>query len=391
MEFLDKIVQAIKSVLPSAYGSIALHEPFFAGNEWRYVKDCLDSGWVSYVGSYVTRFEEMIAEYTHVGHAIATVNGTAALHVCLKLMSVEQGDEILVPTLTFIATANAISYCGAVPHFVDCEENTLGIDPKKLSEYLGDIADVRVNGCYNIKTGRRIKAVIPVHVFGHPVDLDSLSEVCKKFKLEMVEDAAESLGSFYKGIHTGHWGRASILSFNGNKTITTGGGGAILTNDESFAARARHITTTAKIPHAWEYYHDQVGYNYRMPNINAAVGCAQMEQINDFISKKRALAKRYQQALMGIEGVRFFIEPSFARSNYWLNALLLDDNIACHRDSLLSKAHEQNIKMRPAWQLLHTLPMFADCPCMDTTVAESLSRRLINLPSSVMLGAPYAN
>jgi len=385
MEFPDKIVQAMKSVLPKASGSIALHEPYFAGNEWCYVKECLDSGWVSYVGNYVTRFEEMIAEYTHVKHAIATVNGTASLHVCLKLMNVEQGDEVLVPTLTFVATANAISYCGAIPHFVDSEENTLGIDPKKLSEYLDEIADVRVNGCYNIKTGRRIKAVIPVHVFGHPVDLDSLSEVCEKFKLEMVEDAAESLGSFYKGIHTGHWGRASILSFNGNKTITTGGGGAILTNDESFAARAKHITTTAKIPHAWEYYHDQVGYNYRMPNINAAVGCAQMEQISDFVSKKRVLAKRYQQAFTGIEGVRFFIEQPFARSNYWLNVLLLEEEYESYRNDLIALAAENKIFLRPLWTLMHKLPMYKDCPRMDLSVAESLERRAVNIPSSAFL------
>lgn len=367
-----------------------MHEPSFGGNEWKYVKECLDTGWVSSVGKFVDRFEQELAIYTGVKHAVAVVNGTAALHVCLKLVGVEQGDEVLIPTLTFIATANAVSYCGAVPHFVDSDETTLGIDPQKLDLYLKEIAEVRPEGCFNKKTGCRIKAVLPMHTFGHPIDLDPLVEVCLRYQLELVEDAAESLGSYYKGRHTGNWGKVSALSFNGNKIITTGGGGAILTNDEQLGKLAKHLTTTARVPHKWSFIHDQIGFNYRLPNINAALGCAQLEQLPDFIKNKRALADNYRQAFAGINGIRFFTEPSFAQSNYWLNVLLLNNNFADQRDSLLDATNKLGIMTRPAWMLMHELEIYKSCPKMvSLSVAEDIERRLINIPSSANLGEPH--
>ncbi len=352
----------MRSVLPDNNAFVPLHEPHFAGNEWLYVKECLDTGWVSSVGKYVDRFEEDLAVYTGVKRAVAVVNGTAALHVCLLLSGVRGGDEVLIPALTFIATANAVSYCGAIPHFIECDERTLGVDSHKLSEYLEDIAEHRPDGCINRRTGRRIKAVVPMHTFGHPVDLEPLQDLCERFRLSLIEDAAESLGSFYKGRHTGQWGVLSALSFNGNKTITTGGGGAILTNDEELGRLAKHLTTTAKVPHRWEFCHDMVGYNYRMPNINAALGCAKLEQMPRFLELKRALADRYRQVLAGIAGLRFFTEPEFARSNYWLNAVLLDPEVSGERDALLAATNDVGIMTRPAWLPMHRLSMFTESP-----------------------------
>ncbi|MFC4768242.1 LegC family aminotransferase [Effusibacillus consociatus] len=379
----ESILDAIKSCVPNDRDFIGLHEPHFSGNEWAYVKECLDTGWVSSVGKFVDQFEEKLAEFTGVKRAVAVVNGTAALHVCLKLVGVEANDEVLLPTFTFIATANAIAYCGAIPHFVDSEEKTLGLDPLKLDLYLKDIAEIRPEGCFNKYTRRRIKAVVPMHTFGHPVDLDPLVELCLRYHLELVEDAAESLGSYYKGRHTGNWGRVSAVSFNGNKIVTTGGGGAVLTNDHSLAKWAKHITTTAKVPHKWEFYHDQIGYNYRLPNLNAALGCAQFEQLPLFLQKKRALAKRYQEVFKTIEGIRCFEEPEFALSNYWLNVLLLNEEQAEMRDALLELTNNQGIMTRPAWTLMHKLPMYKECPRMDVSKAESIEKRLINIPSSV--------
>jgi perosamine synthetase len=382
---IDGIINALKSVIILQEGPVSLHEPYLGGNEWIYVKDCLDSTWVSYLGKYVSQFESMLTDFTGVKKVAAVVNGTAALHIALKLAGVEPGDEVFVPALTFVATANAVTYCGAVPHLVDSEERTLGLDPFKLQDYLKDIAQVHPSGCRNKFSGRRIKAVIPMHAFGHPVDLDPLVEVCQAYRIEMVEDAAESLGSYYKGRHTGNWGKLSILSFNGNKTITTGGGGAIITNDEPLGKLAQHLTTTAKTPHRWEYRHDAIGYNYRLPNINAALGCGQMEQLPKFLEQKRRLAERYQGALKGMGGVSFFTEPSFAKSNYWLNVLLLDEAFAEKRDEVLTKTNDKGIMTRPAWTLMNKLPMFKDSPAMDLTCAENLSRRLINIPSSSFL------
>jgi perosamine synthetase len=383
---IDGIIKAIKTVIfKNRKGPIALHEPCFGGNEWAYIKDCIDSTWVSYVGKYVDRFETMIADYTGVKKAVAVVNGTAALQIALKLAGVTPGDEVLVPTLTFVATANAVVHCGAIPHFVDSEEKTLGIDPYKIKDYLNDIALVNSDGCINKYTNRKIKAVIPMHAFGHSVDLDPLLEVCSEYKIEMIEDAAESLGSFYKDKHTGNWGKLSILSFNGNKTITTGGGGAIITNDESLGKLAKHLTSTAKIPHRWEYKHDHIGYNYRLPNINAALGCAQMEQLPRFLEQKRRLAESYQKAFQGIKGVQFFKEPPNSKSNYWLNILLLDEPSFDRRDELLEKTNDSGIMTRPAWTLMHKLILFKDSPKMDLSVAENFEQRLINIPSSATL------
>ena len=301
---VQAVVEALRSVLGEPPTPIALHEPHFGGNEWSYVKDCLDSGWVSSVGAYVDRFEQMLAEITGAQRAIAVVNGTAALHIALQLAGVEPGDEVFVPALTFVATANAVSYCGAVPHFVDSEFRTLGLDASKLADYLGKIAETGAEGCRNRMTGRRIRAVVPMHTFGCPVDLDPLLECCARCGIVVVEDAAESLGSYYKGRHTGTMGRVGTLSFNGNKLVTTGGGGAILVNDAELGKQAKHITTTARQSHRWSFVHDQVGYNYRLPNLNAALGCAQLEQLAGFIESKRALARKYAEAFRDVAGVK---------------------------------------------------------------------------------------
>ncbi len=384
---VDAIIHALREVLPADRETFGLHEPCFAGSERDYVKDCLDTGWVSSVGSYVDRFEKMLGDYTGSRYAVAVVNGTAALHICLILAGVRQGDEVLVPAMTFVATANAVSYCGAVPHFVDSEEKTLGLDPEKLNFYLEEIAELRDGTCFNRLTGRPIRAAVPMHAFGHPVAMDPLIEVCERWRLVLIEDAAESLGSFYKGRHTGTFGTISALSFNGNKIITCGGGGALLTNDEEFGKRAKHLTTTAKVPHPWVFYHDTTGFNYRMPNINAALGCAQLEQISGFISRKRALAVKYSEAFKSVQGVRFVKEPSFATSNYWLNSLLVNREHECMRDLILDTANSKGIFVRPSWTLMHRLPMYKDCPRMDLSMAEEFERRLINIPSSAFLGA----
>lgn len=382
---IKNLVDILRSVLADSKGSVPLHEPYFAGQEWEYVKECLDTGWVSSVGKYVDLFEEKLAEYTGVAKAVAVTNGTAALHIALVAAGVEKGDEVLVPALTFVATTNAVAYCGAIPHFVDSDFVTLGTHAEKLRLYLRANTCLRNQACYNRQTGRRIRAVIPMHTFGHPVSLDELVDVCKEFNLILVEDAAEALGSFYKGKHMGNWGLVSAVSFNGNKIITTGGGGAVLTNDREMARKIKHLTTQAKIAHRWAFYHDQIGYNYRLPNINAALGCAQIEQLPDFLASKRLLAERYQAALAGVGGVEFFREPDFAQSNYWLNAILLDEAEAAERDAVLVATNDAGIMTRPVWDLMYTLPMYQECPRMDCSIAESVARRLINLPSSVNL------
>lgn len=382
---MDTVVKTIKQVLPQGQDRFGLHEPCFGGNEWEYVKACIDTGWVSSVGKFVDKFERELAEFTGVKKAVAVTNGTAALHVCLLLAAVMPDDEVLIPALTFIATANAVTYCGAVPHFVDSCYQTLGLDVDKLSRYLQEIVEIRGDNGYNKNTGRRIRAVVPMHTFGHPVDLAALVEVCQQFKLVLIEDAAESMGSYYKGKHTGNWGLVSAVSFNGNKVLTTGGGGAVLTNDEALGKLAKHLTTQAKIPHKWEFQHDMIGYNYRMPNLNAALGCAQLEQLPSFVEKKRQLAERYEQAFRHVPGVSFIVEPEFSQSNYWLNAILLDEQHASDRDELLAKINDAGIMARPVWNLMYTLPMFKDCPRMDCQTAESIARRLINIPSSVNL------
>jgi len=380
---VDVILAAIKDVVPTP---AALHEPLIDGNAWAYVKDCLDSGWVSSVGSYVDRLEQDLAVLTGAKFAVATVNGTAALHCCLLLAGVESGDEVLMPSLTFIATANAASYCGAIPHFVECEELTLGVDPIKLAEYLNDIVDIRGGKAVNRQSGRTVRALVCMHTFGHPADLDPLIKICGELGIVLVEDAAESLGSMYKGHHCGTQTSLAALSFNGNKIVTSGGGGAILTNDEALAKKAKHITTTAKVSHKWNFNHDQIGFNYRLPNVNAAIGCAQLESLPKFLASKRHLAEQYITAFENVPDVKVFKEPKHATSNYWLNTILLDKASTSNLETLLEATNSTGTMTRPAWNLMHRLPMYDSCPCMNLEVSENLSARILNVPSSARLG-----
>jgi aminotransferase in exopolysaccharide biosynthesis len=385
---VDQVVDAVHAVVGP--GPVVLHEPRFAGQEWAYLKECLDSTFVSSVGKFVDRFEADLAAYTGAKHAVAVVNGTAALHMALLLAGVRAGDEVLAPALSFVATAAAVTYCGATPHFVDSDEHRLGVHPGALREYLRDITQLQSGRCVNRATGRVIRALVPMHTFGHPVDIDALLAVARDFHLALVEDAAESLGSTVHGRHAGTFGLLGILSFNGNKTITTGGGGAILTNESERAAQAKHLTTTAKSPHRWEFLHDQVGYNYRMPNINAALGCAQLEQLPGLVDAKRRLYERYRAAFAAVPHSRIVAEPDGCRSNYWLQALLLDESVSGQRDAILAASNDAGLMTRPAWQLMHRLPPYQACPRMPLPVAESLERRLINLPSSAQIALDAA-
>jgi len=378
-----QVVDALRHVCGA--GPLALHEPRFSGKEWEYLKACLDSTFVSSVGQYVDRFEADLAAYTGAKHAIAVVNGTAALHVALLLAGVKQGDEVLLPALTFVATANAVSYCGAIPHLVDSDEATLGVDPVALRAWLTASTERRAGICINTHTGRPIRALLPMHAFGHPCDMDSLLAVGHDFGLTLIEDAAESLGSWCHGRHTGTLGRLGTLSFNGNKTITTGGGGAILTNDAELARKAKHLTTTAKLPHRWAYVHDEIGFNYRMPNINAALGCAQLEQLAGFLASKRRLFERYSEVFKDISQLRLVAETPGCTSNYWLQTLLLDESAENLRDAVLEATNSAGFMTRPAWELMHRLRPNLECPCAPLPVAESLERRLINIPSSAGL------
>lgn len=377
-----QVVAAARAVVGARKGFVPLHEPEFRGRDREYVADCVDTGWVSSVGSYVDRIEADLARITGVRRAIATANGTAALHICLLLAGVKPGDEVLIPSLTFVATANAVAYCDAKPHFVDSEAISLGVDAGKLDAHLAEIAELRDGVCHNRLTGAPIRALVVMHAFGHPADLDALEIVTKRWRLALVEDAAESLGSFYRGVHTGNRGLISALSFNGNKVVTTGGGGAVLTNDEDLGARAKHLTTTARIAHRWNFVHDETGYNYRMPNLNAALGCAQLERLDDMLARKRTLAGRYADAFAGVDGADFLAEPAATRSNYWLNAIVLAPQHADARDTVLDALNASELMARPVWTLMHRLPMYADAPRADLSVAEDMERRVINLPSS---------
>ncbi|UED80925.1 LegC family aminotransferase [Lysinibacillus sp. CD3-6] len=374
LEFADNVKQF--------YGKefVPLHEPTFNDKEVEYVTDCVKTGWVSSVGAYVNRFEEDLAKFVGVKRAVAVVNGTAALHIALKVAGVKAEDEVLMPSLTFIATANAVSYLGAVPHFIDVSLNTLGVDADKLQIYIEKIGKIQNNQLYNRETGRRISALVPMHTFGHAVDVEGLLKVCEMYNLTLVEDAAESLGSYYKGKHTGGFGKVSALSFNGNKIMTTGGGGAIVTNDDAIADYAKHITTTAKIPHRWAYEHDEIGFNYRLPNLNAALGCAQLEKLPMFIQQKRELTKHYEQWLGNLDGVHLFKEPANTKSNYWLQTILLDERF--NRDEVLDFLNEQGVMSRPIWTPMHHLAIYQNCPKSDLSVTEQLNRSVINIPST---------
>ncbi|MCL1938038.1 MAG: LegC family aminotransferase [Candidatus Azobacteroides sp.] len=372
--------------IQTLYGTremIPLHAPRFMGNEKKYLDECIDSTFVSSVGKFVDRFEKMVTEYTGSQKAVVCVNGTNALHLALLLAGVERDDEVITQSLTFIATCNAISYIGAYPIFIDVDKDTMGLSPSAIEAWLNAFAFVKNHACYNKKTGRRIKACVPMHTFGHPVHLDELINVCEKYHLELVEDAAESIGSFYKGKHTGTFGKVGVLSFNGNKTITTGGGGMLLFNNEKLGAHAKHLTTQAKIPHRWEFVHDEIGYNYRMPNINAALGCAQMEYIDTILANKRETAMKYKEFFQMVEDIDFFDEPENCRSNFWLNAILLKNKET--RNDFLQCSNDNHVMTRPIWSLMNRLPMFAKCQTDDLTNTIWFEERVVNLPSSARL------
>jgi aminotransferase in exopolysaccharide biosynthesis len=363
---------------------IPLHAPVFPGREREYVLQAIDSTYVSSVGAFVDRFERDVAAYTGSPRAVATVNGTAALHAALVLAGVKAGDLVITQALTFVATCNAIAYCHAEPVFVDVERRTLGLSPVAMEAWLDAHARLEPDGVCRLKAdGRAVRACLPMHTFGHPVDLEALSDVCHRWRITMVEDAAESLGSLYRGRHTGTFGRLGTLSFNGNKVVTTGGGGMILC-DEALGTRAKHLTTTAKAPHAYEFFHDEVGYNYRLPNLNAALGCAQIELLDRFVASKRTLAQRYAEHLAG-SGLEFVREPEGCRSNYWLNAVICDSR--AERDALLKATNERGVMTRPIWRLMTELPAYRHCLRGGLDTSEWLEERVVNLPSSVLPGA----
>lgn len=373
------------SYIRSLYGEdfIPLHTATFAGNEKKYLEECIDTTFVSSVGAFVNRFECDIAAFTGATQAVVCVSGTNALHMALNLVGVKQNDEVLTQPLTFIATANAISYCGAAPVFIDVDINTMGLSPVKMGQWLEENAKILGGECFNKITGRKIKACVPMHTFGHPVNLDELVYLCERWNIELVEDAAESIGSYYKGKHTGTFGRVGILSFNGNKTITSGGGGMLLFNDTALASHCKHLTTQAKVPHKWEFRHDYVGYNYRMPNINAALGCAQLEELPRFLESKRATAKAYKTFFADHPTIKFMDEPIQTVSNYWLCAILLPDHKS--QQQFLKATNDAGVMTRPIWELMNRLPMFENCQCGDLSNAEYLADRIVNIPSSVRL------
>lgn len=380
-EFPRRLVDFVRG----EYGTdefIPLHAPRFEGNEERYVLDAIRSGFVSTVGVHVQEFERAIAAFTGAKHAVATVNGTAALHAAMLVGGVVRGDEVITQAVTFVATCNAIRYCGAEPVLVDVSRRTLGMSPESLAGFLERHAEVRDDGlCWNRTTGRVLRACVPMHNFGHPVEIDAIKAICDRYRIVLIEDAAESLGSYYRGRHTGLVGTHAAISFNGNKIITTGGGGMIVTDDDEIARKARHITTTAKKPHSWLYIHDELGYNYRLPALNAALGCAQVEVLPDYVERKRALAKRYAAWFDG-QGYRFVLEPEGAKSNYWINAFLVGGRE--ERDRVLEYTNANGVMTRPVWTPMHTLDMYGGCPRTELPNTEWLDDRLVNVPSSVI-------
>jgi perosamine synthetase len=362
---------------------IPLHAPVFVGNEKKYLEETIDSTFVSSVGKFVDKFENDFREYTGARYAIAAVNGTAALHMSLILAGVTKGDLVICQPLTFIATCNAISYLYAEPLFVDIDKKTLGLSSEKLREFLRQNSKMTNGICVHTHTGRRIQACVPMHTFGHPADIEGLIDVCEEYKINLVEDAAESIGSFYKNKHTGTFGLVGAFSFNGNKTITCGGGGMIVTNDERIGKLAKHLTTQAKVPHPYEFVHDQIGYNYRLPNLNAALACAQLEMLEKIVASKRALARKYQSFFAQTD-ITFINEPAETKSNYWLNAILLPS--VEQRDAFLKYSNDRMIMSRPVWKLMNTLEMFKNCICGDLSNAVEIESLLVNIPSSAKLG-----
>ena len=380
-----KVVTDYIHDLYGAQDFVPLAVPVFIGNEKKYLNECIDTTFVSSVGKFVDRFEEETAKYTGCKRAVVCVSGTNALHMSLMLAGVQRDDEILTQALTFIATCNALSYIGAHPVFIDVDRDTMGLSPVAVREWLVKNSEQKNGECYNKNTGRRVKACVPMHTFGHPVHLDELVGVLNEYHIELVEDAAESIGSLYKGKHTGTFGKVGALSFNGNKTITTGGGGMMLFNDEELGAFAKHITTQAKIPHRWEFRHDHIGYNYRMPNINAALGCAQLEHIEEYVASKRETAKAYKEFFKDIPDIEFFVDTPDTRSNYWLNVVILKDKEA--QLNFLEYTNDHGVMTRPIWELMNRLPMFEKCENDGLKNTIWFADRVVNIPSSVRIKA----
>ena len=382
---MESSYKKITDFIHDLYGApeVPLHAPCFIGNEKKYLAECVDTTFVSSVGQFVDRFEEKMAQYTGAARAVTCVNGTNALHLALLLVGVARGDEVLTQALTFIATCNAIRYIDAHPVFLDVDQSTMGLSPDAMRDWLFRNAEMKDSQCFNKNTQRRIKACVPMHTFGHPARIDEIAAVCEEYHIELVEDAAESLGSLYKGQHTGLFGRVGVISFNGNKTITTGGGGMLLLNNEELGAQAKHLTTQAKVPHHWEFIHDRVGYNYRMPNINAALGCAQLEHLEEFVLNKRETAEKYHAFFTTIDDMDYFLEPENCRSNYWLNTILLKDRQA--QQDFLQYTNAHGIMTRPAWQLMNRLEMFKGCETDGLKHTQWLEERIVNIPSSVRL------
>lgn len=360
---------------------VFLHAPYLTGNEKKYLNECIDTTFVSSVGKFVNRFEDMLSEFTGAKKAIVCVNGTNALHIALLLVGVERNDEVITQALTFIATCNAVSYIGAHPIFIDVDKETMGLSPTALEKWLSENTTIENGICRNKTTCRRIKACVPMHTFGHPVKIDEILTICTKYNIELVEDAAESIGSYYKGKHTGAFGKVGVISFNGNKTITTGGGGALLFNDEELAQKAKHLTTQAKVDHPWEFIHDQIGFNYRMPNVNAAIGCAQLEKLDEILANKRETANRYIEFFANKPEIEYFSEPADSISNYWLNVLILKDKAT--QQEFIEFTNDNGVMTRPIWRLMNKLPMFENCQTDNLVNTYWYEERVVNIPSSV--------
>jgi len=383
MTSINVVVKSIQKVI--GRGPHQLHEPLFFGKEMNYLKNTINQNSVSSTGEYVNKFEKKIKDYTKAKFGVAVVNGTQAIYISLKACGVKKDDEVLVPALTFVGTVNAISYLGAKPHFVDSQIKNFGIDCSKLEKYLNKIAKFRGRKCINKLTGKVIKAIIPVHVFGHPCNIQSIIEIAKKFNLIVVEDAAEALGSFYKNKHLGTFGDVGCFSFNGNKIITAGGGGMVITNKKKLAKKIKHLTTTAKLKHKWEYIHDEIGYNFRMPNLNAALGLAQFEKIHVFLKAKRVLFKKYLNVFNNVKGISLYKEPKNASSNYWLQTLILNKNNSSLKNKILKESHKKLIYIRPVWKLISELKPYKKKQKMNLSGAKEIYNRIINIPSSQSL------
>lgn len=383
MSLSQNILKILKQTINKK--KVALHEPIFFKNDTKYLLKCIETKMVSSIGSYVTKFEKMLTEFTGAKYAIAVVNGTSAIHLALIVNGIKKNDEVILSALNFVATASAIVNAEAHPHFVDSNEKNLGVNVTSLRKYLEKITFLKNNECYNKINGKRIHSIIATHIFGHPCDLKDLKQLSKDFNLKLIEDAAEALGSYYKGKHVGTTSLMGILSFNGNKTISTGGGGAILTNNKSLAIKAKHLSTTAKIDHPWEFYHDDLGFNYRMPNLNAALGCSQMENISFILSNKRKLYEKYRKAFLGLDGVNLMSEPKNSKSNYWLQTLIFDKSLISERNKFLEISNNYGIQTRPVWKLISNMKPYKNFSKSPLPISLSLEKRLVNIPSNFII------